>query len=247
MSRFLPGWLVLFFLTFGALAASAQTQDFEVANKLYYEGKFADAAAAYQKLLATAPRSPVLYFNLGNAFFKSGQIGRAVLAYRQAEKLSPRDPDVRANLQFAHNQVQGPTLKPDRYFGWLNHFTVNEWTVLASLSCWLLCIIRVLREFRPSFRQSLRNLAAAVSVIAAILCICLFVAWDEQRSTSLAVTTAPEAVLRAGPFDSAKNILTVHDGAELKVLDRKNDWLQVTPDNQRIGWLPRTAVVELAQ
>ena len=247
MSKFLPRWLILLFLTIGSLAASAQNQDFEAANKLYYEGKFADAAAAYEKLLAAAPRSPVLYFNLGNAFFKSGQIGRAVASYRHAEKLSPRDPDVRANLQFAHNQVQGPTLKPDRYLGWLNHLTVNEWTVLASLSYWLLCIILVLRELKPGFRQSLRNLAAAVALLAIILCIGLFVAWGDQRSHSLAVTTTPEAVLRAGPFDSAKNILTVHDGAELKVLDRKNDWVQVTADNQRIGWVPRTAIVELAQ
>ena len=54
----------------------------------------------------------ILKANLGNAYFKSGQLGKAIAAYREAEQMSPRDPDVRANLRFARNQVQGPTLRP---------------------------------------------------------------------------------------------------------------------------------------
>jgi Flp pilus assembly protein TadD len=69
-----------------------------------------EAAAAYEQILTNGAVSPALYFNLGNAHFKAGQLGRAIAAYRQAERLTPRDPDVRANLQFARNRVQGPTL-----------------------------------------------------------------------------------------------------------------------------------------
>ena len=74
---------------------------FDTANKLYEEGKFAEAAAAYESLVQSRQVSAALYFNLGNAWFKSGQIGRAIAAYRQAEQMTPRDPDLRANLQFA--------------------------------------------------------------------------------------------------------------------------------------------------
>src|SRR5689334_17765004 len=92
---------------------------FDAANKLYEQGKYAEGAGAYEKILQTGTASPALYFNLGNAFFKSGQIGRAIIAYRQAQRLTPRDPDVRANLQFARNQVQGPTLAASRWERWL--------------------------------------------------------------------------------------------------------------------------------
>jgi tetratricopeptide (TPR) repeat protein len=245
MSRSLVGWLILAFLLIGALAASAQKPDFEAANKLYYEGKFNEAAGAYEKLLQATPRSAVLYFNLGNAFFKAGQVGRAVAAYRRAEKLAPRDPDVRANLQFAHNQVQGPTLKPDQFVASLNRLTVNEWTTLAGISFWLLCLILVARELAPRLRRSLQNLAVASGLLTLVLCICLGFAWNEQRSTSMAVMAAPEAAIRAGPFDTAKNLFTVHDGAELKVLDQKNDWVQVTPGNQRVGWVPKSTLIQL--
>src|SRR5258708_6882523 len=94
--------------------AEVSSGAFDAANKLYEQGKFADAAAGYEKLLQSGQVSEAIYFNWGNALFKSGQIGRAIAAYEQAERIAPRAPDVRANLQFARNQVPGPTLLPDR-------------------------------------------------------------------------------------------------------------------------------------
>jgi hypothetical protein len=35
----------------------------------------------------------------------------------------------------------------------------------------------------------------------------------------------------------------VHDGAELQILDQKGDWLQISTDPQRIGWLRRDQVL----
>ena len=111
-----------------AAAAAA----FDSANRLYEEGKFANAASAYEKLAQSGETSAALYFNLGNALFKSGQIGRAIAAYRTGEQITPRDPDLRANLQFARNQVQSPTLSPSRWQRWLGRLTLNEWTLLAA-------------------------------------------------------------------------------------------------------------------
>src|SRR6266699_3853607 len=111
-------WLMLVLLCAGSVA---RTQDvstaFDQANRLYEEGKFTEAAAAYEKMLRQGQASPALYFNLGNAFFKAGQVGRAVLNYRLAERLAPRDPDVRANLKFARNSV-GPAPTPNWWQRW---------------------------------------------------------------------------------------------------------------------------------
>src|SRR6187401_894746 len=98
----------------GAAPAADALNKFETGNKLYEERKFAEAAAAYQGIVDSGLGSPALYFNLGNALFKSGQNGRAIVAYQRAAQITPRDPDVRANLQFARNQVEGPTLRPTR-------------------------------------------------------------------------------------------------------------------------------------
>src|SRR5689334_7524861 len=127
LSRF-AGWL-LFSAAVSFSAVAADTfPDFDAANRLYEQGKFPEAAAAYEKIAQSGPASAAVYFNLGNARFKSGEAGRAVAAYREAERLAPRDPEVRANLQFVRNQVQGPTLKPRFAERWFGRLTVNEWT-----------------------------------------------------------------------------------------------------------------------
>src|SRR5437867_5676222 len=79
LCRFWPQ-LALPSLLAACFAVQAQAQSpaaaFDAANNLYDQGKYAEAAAAFEKLLSTGQPSPALYFNLGNAFFKSGQIGR---------------------------------------------------------------------------------------------------------------------------------------------------------------------------
>src|SRR5271170_2968170 len=102
------------FFAGGALAAGVSAE-FDAANNLYAEGKFADAAVAYGKILQSGATSPNLLFNYGNAEYKAGHLGRAIAAYRQAEQLAPRDADVRANLEFARNQVQGPAPSTGRW------------------------------------------------------------------------------------------------------------------------------------
>jgi hypothetical protein len=59
----------------------------------------------------------------------------------------------------------------------------------------------------------------------------------------IAIVVKPEVVVHAGWFDESKEAFTAHDGAELKVLDRNDKWLQVSAGGARLGWLPREDVV----
>ena len=55
--------------------ATAQTamDEFERGNTSYREGRFDQAAAAYETILKQGTASPAIYFNLGNNFFKYSQ------------------------------------------------------------------------------------------------------------------------------------------------------------------------------
>jgi len=99
--------MILSLIVVGLFAASPAsagdvTAEFNAANKLYAEGKFADAAAVYEKTiqetLAGHSVSAALYFNDGNAEFKLGHLGRAIAAYRHAALLTPRELEVLAAL-----------------------------------------------------------------------------------------------------------------------------------------------------
>jgi tetratricopeptide (TPR) repeat protein len=225
-----------------ACAESAATA-FDTANKVYEQGKFNEAAAAYESMLRSGEASAALYYNLGNAFFKEGQMGRAIAAYRHAEQLNPRDPDLRANLQFARNQIQGPTLASAWWQRWLGRLSLNEWTYLAVAAIWLLLLLLTLLQWRPTWKQQLKAYAIAVAAATVLLCVCFAGALYQDRYSPQAIVVTREATVRQGPLDEAPTTFTVRDGSELKVLDRKDEWLQVTADSRRSGWVRRDQVL----
>ena len=231
--------LVLVLVAMLPLSSYAALSDslFDAANKLYEEGKFAEAAAAYESLVQSLQVSVALYFNLGNAWFKSGQIGRAIAAYRQAEQITPRDPDLRANLQFARNQTPAPTLSPSRWERWLGRLTLNEWTVLAAVALWLWLLLLAMLQWRPALWLVLRTYVFLLAMLAVLLCGCLAAALRETRFTRTAIVITHEATVRYGPLAESPAAFTVQDGAELRVLDQKDEWLQVSAGPRRTGWL----------
>ena len=216
---------------------------FDSANKLYEQGKFAEAASAYEKMVQTGQASAAVYYNLGNAFFKAGQIGRAIAAYNAAEKIKPRDPDLRANLQFARGQVQGPTYASPAWQRWLTRVSLNEWAVFAATLLWIWFLLLILLQWRPSLKSSLRLYVAVLGFAMLVVCSALIVVWRKNQPGWAAVVVTRDAVVRQGPLDESQTAFTLHDGAEIQVLDRKDDWLQVTTDPHRIGWIHRDQVL----
>jgi tetratricopeptide (TPR) repeat protein len=223
--------------------ADPEPAAFDAANKLYEQSKFAEAAASYEKLLRSGQASESLYFNWGNALFKSGQIGRAIAAYQQAQQMAPRDPDVRANLQFARNQVQGPTLLPERLWRWLGKLSLNEWTCLAAAALWLWFFLLILLQWRPTLKPVLKAYVLWLGATAALLCACFSGSFYYNRLAERAIVVAGEAVARQAPLDESQSAFALHDGAELQVLDQKDQWLQVRADLRRIGWVRKDSVV----
>ena len=148
MKKKIAGLVALFLA--GNLFAAGRAADFSAANKLYAEGKFADAADACEKMLQTGGWSPALLFNAGNAEFKSGHLGKAIAAYRRATLLTPRDAELRANLAFVRNQVQGATVRESRWQNWVNTLTLNEGAILTAVLFWLLLGLFAIRQIRPA-------------------------------------------------------------------------------------------------
>lgn len=239
--------LALLSLSVLPLPAEDSSAAFDAANRLYAQNKFSEAAAGYEQLLTSGSISPALYFNLGNARFKSGEIGRAIMAYRQAETLTPRDPDVRANLKFARAQVTGPTLRASFLQQTLGTLSLNEWTGSSTVALWVTFSLLAWRQIRPSFAPALRNWTLLAATVALTLCVATALAFWQNPARDSVIVSAREATIRNGPFEESPSAFTANDGAEFLLLDRKDDWLQVTDGTRRIGWLKRDAVIHARQ
>jgi tetratricopeptide (TPR) repeat protein len=220
----------------GALAAEAPGT-FEQANKLYEQGRYADAATAYESLLKSHTVSAPLLFNLGNAYFKAGQLGRAIAAYRLAQQLAPRDPDITANLRFARDSVNAARGSGSRWRAWLNRITVNELTWIWVAVLWVFFLLLAAGQWKPEWKTSLRTflITAAVAVVFSGALLLFFVA--EQWQSQPAVVVRREAVVRRGPYEISESIFTLPDGVEVTVVDRKTDWLRILDSSGRSGWV----------
>jgi len=88
-------------------AAAARPQDpatrFNVADGLYKNGKYDEAAAIYRALGADAASKLAVAsrYNLGNSLYQKQDYKGAVQAYRDALRVAPGDEDTRRNLELA--------------------------------------------------------------------------------------------------------------------------------------------------
>jgi len=235
--------LALLFYPAGAFAVDNPTARFEAANKLYEEARYKEAAAAYQEILKSDEGSAAIYFNLGNAFFKAGQLGQAIVAYRTAQNLAPRDPDVRANLQFARETAQGPRIEAGRVERFFSKLNLDEWTFIAAGAVWLWLLIQAAMQLNPTLRVSLRMLSHTLASIALVFCACLVASIYNFKEVRIATVTVEQAQVRNGPLEESQSAFAVHDGAELRALDFKGDWIMVSAGPGRTGWIRRDAVV----
>lgn len=231
-------WACLWLWVTGMVRGADFDANFDLANRLFAEGKFAEAATAFDHLLESGGVSAAVYFNRGNAFFKAGQLGRAVSSYLEGQKLSPRDPDLKANLQIVRTQVQGGTPRPiDPWTRWIRALSLGEWCWLTTICVWVFFGWLALAQKRSEIGRRFRGGMLAEAMLGVFLGICALSLYVNQYSNPPAVVIAGEADIRNSPFEEAQSAFKVRDGVELAVLDRKDGWLQVFDPAQRLGWI----------
>ena len=239
-------WLGLLLLGyFSPAVASEATAAFEQANKLYEQGKFTEAAAAYEQILTTGRTSPALLFNLGNARFKAGQLGHAIASFHRALQLAPRDSDIQANLAFARAAAHDGPPGPRPSWSSLRVLTANEVALLAMACLWIWLGSLTAMQFRPAWRGRLHRLAWITGTPAVLLGLGLATSVWWRATRVPVVVTAREAVVRLGPFEESQSAFVLRDGAEVVATHRKADWLQVRDAAGRTGWVRRELLAEL--
>jgi hypothetical protein len=217
-----------------AAAAEAATA-FDQANKLYEQGKFSEAAAAYEALVSSHPPTANVWFNLGNAAYKSGNLGRAIAAYRMAERLTPRDAALRANLQFVRSKVYSDErIRVPLAKTIVRIATVNEWAVLTMALLWASFLVLAWGEWSGNRYIKTSLLLFGATLLLGVL---LMAAVKDRAEGNEAIIVADEATARFGALSESQAKFQLRDGAEVDVLDAKGEWLEVRDAEKRVGWV----------
>ena len=207
-------------------------------------GLYQSAALRYERLIEEGGiRNAKLFYNLGNAYFRSGDFGRAILSYRRAQALAPSDSNVRQNLEAARAARTDRFAEPTEtrvlrtLLFW--HFDLSLGVRLALLAAfsavfWGLAALRLVRPGkapRPA-------LAISGALAAALLLSVVFEGWRAGDSAA-GVVIAGEAMARKGDGDHYEPAFTepLHAGAELRVLERRGDWVHGELPDGRTFWV----------
>ena len=217
------------------------------ANDRHERGEFAEAVQVYEDLIVDGYEDTAIFYNLGNAYLESGDLGRAILNYLRAEELSPRDQNVRANLDLTRSMTldrieieRDSLVESVSYLGrrWVTPGELGAagfllWTVGA------LAISALLVWRAVPLRVALR-IVAGVSSVAALLCFALLLSMIYSNPyDSTGVVTVESVDALSGPGFQYAEEFTLHSGAQVRLVDRRQGWLEVAlPGGELRGWMP---------
>lgn len=242
--RFCAALFVL--LLFSAVGYGQTASDeFERGNVLYREGKFQQAAAAYEAILKQGVAGTAVYFNLGNSYFRLGMVAPAILAYERALRLQPNDPDIKHNLSLVNLKTSDRIEPlPDLFFvEWLRSFSV---VVPLRNTVWLFSIAWALlfgglAALYLVNRLSALRLARIVALGAFIALIPLTVLIVSQvadsRSREDAIVTAGVVTVKTSPDAQSVDAFVVHEGLKVRLSDGVAGWVKIVLADGKVGWI----------
>ena len=241
--------VVILLVAAAAGAAENPQAIFFKGNSLYADGRYAEAAAEYERVLGTGVASANVYFNLGNAYLKAGDAGRAVLAYERARRLAPGDPDVRANLAFARADDASGN-EPPRWtrvvFPVAAVWSSDTLVTVAAAAWWVLFLLLAVRQLLPATRRPAGWAALVAGLVLALAGASAAYRLSTVDLRRTAVVVAPTTVaVRFEPTANGTVHFRAKSGTTLRLFGEREGWVQVArPDGLR-GWVERDAVAEL--
>jgi tetratricopeptide (TPR) repeat protein len=223
---------------------------FLAANQAYKEGRYDQAAALYENLLALEIINGSLCYNLGNSYLKAGKIGKALVNYRRAELFMPRNEDLQANIQYALQQtidkIEGrdPYSYVKSFCFWYSRLTSKELIVIfliANIGLWGIALVQLFKKQQYLWLVLYVFIASAI-LFGASAAIKLYSFYYKPGG----VVIAQEITVRSGGSINDTALFGLHEGAEFDWLDESDGWIKIQLRDGKKGWVQKETVEKVS-
>ncbi|MFN3940773.1 MAG: tetratricopeptide repeat protein, partial [Chitinophagales bacterium] len=233
-----------------------QAQDsinIQTANAQYENKNYFAAIDMYQSIIHTQGPSAEVYYNLGNAYYKTNQIGLAIVNYERCLALSPRDADAVFNLQLANLKLKDKLEPVNRLFiirlwhGWIQLLQVNQWLIISLICIWLaLAGFAVFRFSKKIFIRKTGFYLFAAGMVFFIISLITTLGRDAyNRNYVFGIITSPSLIIKSEPSENSTNLMMLHEGLKLRILDKQNNWCKITLPDGNQGWALISGVTQI--
>ncbi|MCB0401741.1 MAG: tetratricopeptide repeat protein [Flavobacteriales bacterium] len=229
------------------IAGSLQAQQpaYTEANKHYAEGRYEEAAKAYESLISQDNHAADVYFNLGNAYYKLDDMPSAILNYERALKMKPDHEDALYNLAMANQKTVDKIERlPELFIGstWRNLVTsrtVNSWAYYS------IGVIFLALLFFVGYLLLQQRLLKKVNFYAGLFfffvsLFCWLMAAQHQsiiNESAEAIIFSPSITVQSEPNPTAEKLFTLHAGTKVNLLEENNNWSKIKLPNGNVGWI----------
>lgn len=221
-------------------------ENFFSAGSAYKKGNYDNAIKLYEEILRNGLESGELYYNLGNAYIKTGTPGKAILNYERAKRHIPRDSDLGSNFLYALSMIKGATVDSQNSFlqeiihGFIDRFTADELTMIVFLLLLLGGIVYLSRVF---FHWSSKASVFAIIIFCVLATFHLFLLIDKVHyENNLAIVLA-NTDSKFEPIDGAITHFELPEGARIRLLDTKEEWVKIKRSDGKTGWSRKNKIM----
>jgi tetratricopeptide (TPR) repeat protein len=255
-SRIIAGWLsgsALLLCSVLGFAQSVPATLFAKANAEVAAGNHVAAIHTYEDLLGSGVRSAAVCYNLGNAYLAQHEVGKAILYYERAARLAPFDADITHNLAAANTQIKDDIAPISRFFlirwlKWVRNLISSDGWAIIGLLCIVVFGVGMCVWLLGTSRQQKRNgfVYGLVALVISILPFwCAYELLTIENHSGFAIILLPETTLRTAADTESPEIMALHEGLKVELLDNTQDWYKIELPNGEQGWILAGTVAEI--
>ncbi len=220
-------------------AKAVQKEDFKLAQELIV------------KAMELQPKNEVLYYNLGYTFYQQNDLAKALAYLRKASSLRPSFSealDLKSEIEKQLDQELLYTGAWHRFF----HYIPIHLLYFLSLSSFFISIWSLLTWFAKKKRAENDEFSKKPEFSWHLVALfVLFVFFTGSASVGLYLNSMQRASLlenaelRIFPDDDSAVLQELPKGSLIRVLQRRDAWIQIEGPRHNKGWVDRSQVLVL--